>query len=88
LSAAESAALMSDPAIAGCNRGIAHKNKNDFTRSIAGYDEAIRLAPQFANASYGRELAKQQTGDATCGDADFAKGAGDRSEYRQVARGR
>jgi tetratricopeptide (TPR) repeat protein len=46
--------------------------KNDLDRAIADFDAALRVVPSFADALYGRGLAKQKKGDAAGGNADIA----------------
>jgi len=59
-------------AIAYYNRALAYENKDDYTRAIADYDEALRLDPNDADALLYRGLDKQRLGDKAGGEADVA----------------
>lgn len=59
-------------AIAYYNRALAYENKDDYTRAIADYDEALRLDPDDADALLYRGLDKQRLGDKAGGEADVA----------------
>jgi tetratricopeptide (TPR) repeat protein len=54
-------------------RAIAHGNSARHDLAIADYDAALRLRPDWAEALYGRGIAKMQKGDAADGKADVAK---------------
>ena len=59
-------------AIAYYNRALAYENKDDYTRAIADYDEALRLDPDDADALLYRGLDKQRLGDKAGGEADVS----------------
>src|SRR5262249_28342935 len=53
------------------NRGIAYKNKGDYDRAIADYDEAIRLNPELEEAFNNRGVAYESKGNYYRAIADY-----------------
>ena len=53
-------------------RGVAYVVKGQLDRAIHDFDQAIRLAPDFADAFYKRSLAKEQLSDKPGAEADMA----------------
>jgi tetratricopeptide (TPR) repeat protein/predicted aspartyl protease len=53
-------------------RALVHLRLGEFGKSIDDYDVAIKMNPQFANALYGRGIAKIKRKNIADGEADFA----------------
>ena len=68
-----SSAPAQDDAEAYSFRGLAHYDKGDLDRSIADYDKAIQLKPDFAEAYSFRGVAHYDKGDLDHAIADYDK---------------
>ena len=60
-----------DNAKAHYNRGWSYRDKGQFERALADYDEAIRLKPDYAEAYNGRGIAYKQKGRYARAIADY-----------------
>ncbi len=69
----KSIGLNSDLADAHYRRGDAHHETGEYTKAIAEYDLAIRLAPEHALAYYNRGLAYHKTGDVLRASDDLER---------------
>jgi len=62
-----------NPAEAYFYRGIAYGNKGDYDHSIADFDKAIQLKPNYATAYFNRGVAYANKGDHDRAIADYSK---------------
>ena len=69
----ETGGIQLNPKLAGAfnNRGVEYKNKGEYDRAIAAYDEAIRLNPNFAVAFANRGAAYDDKGEYDRAIADY-----------------
>src|SRR5215831_11397590 len=62
-----------DPAKLHYDRAVEYANKGDFDRAIADFSEAIRLAPNYAEAYYNRAHAYRAKKDNDRAIADYSE---------------
>jgi tetratricopeptide (TPR) repeat protein/predicted aspartyl protease len=55
------------------SRGLVRLRRGDYDKSIADYDDALRLAPKNAGSLYGRGVAKIRKQKTADGEADLAR---------------